>query len=111
MDSSALWILFLGVRAVAAFRINRPISISVLYSPHPISGWAVNKFRRILVVAVLALCGCGLPYIQIRERLSPLQGQPLSAATAKLGAPTEETVIFGKKVRVEEAARRRRRRR
>ena len=60
----------------------------------------MGKFHRILVVAiaVLVLCGCGLPFIQIREKLVPLQGQPLSAATAKLGQPMEETAIFGKKV-------------
>lgn len=51
-----------------------------------------------IAAAALVLSGCGLPYIQIREKLSPLQGQPLSAAVAKLGAPTEEKVIFGKKV-------------
>jgi hypothetical protein len=59
----------------------------------------MGKFPKIAVLAAtLALCGCGLPFIQIREKLSPLQGQPLSAAIAKLGQPMEETVIFGKKV-------------
>jgi hypothetical protein len=61
----------------------------------------VRKFPKIAVVAVaLALCGCGLPFIQIREKLSPLQGQPLSAATAKLGQPMEQVEMFGKKVYV-----------
>ncbi|GEM_PF-1738110 len=46
----------------------------------------------------LALFGCGLPFSQIRAQLSPLQGQPLSAATAKLGQPTEERTQFGKRV-------------
>jgi hypothetical protein len=46
----------------------------------------------------LLLAGCGLPFSQIRTQLSPLQGQPLSAATAKLGQPTEERTQFGKRV-------------
>ncbi len=61
----------------------------------------MEKLQRIVFGAgMLALCGCGLPYVQIRQPLSPLQGQPLSAATAKLGAPDEDTVIFGRKVYV-----------
>lgn len=54
----------------------------------------------VIVIAALMLCGCGLPFIQIREKLSPLQGRPLSAATAKLGQPMEQVEMFGKKVYV-----------
>jgi hypothetical protein len=46
----------------------------------------------------LLLASCGLPFSQIRTQLSPLQGQPLSAATARLGQPTEERTQFGKRV-------------
>lgn len=59
----------------------------------------MGKFRKIAIAAIaLALSGCGLPFIQIREKLTPLQGKPLSAATAKLGQPMEQVEIFGKKV-------------
>jgi hypothetical protein len=50
------------------------------------------------LAAALVLAGCGLPYLQIRQQLSPLQGQPLSAAVAKLGNPDGESQMFGKRV-------------
>ena len=49
-------------------------------------------------VVALALAGCGLPYLQIRQQLAPLQGQPLAAAAAKLGNPDGESEMFGKRV-------------
>lgn len=61
----------------------------------------MRTFFKIAVVTgalMLGGCGGGLPYLQIREQLSPLEGQPLGAATAKLGAPTEEKTISGQKV-------------
>ena len=59
----------------------------------------MNGFRRIVLTAAsLALASCGLPYSQIRTQLSPFEGKPLSAATAKLGQPTEERTQFGKRV-------------
>jgi hypothetical protein len=61
----------------------------------------VRTFPKItFVIAALMLCGCGLPFIQIRDKLSVLHGQPLSAATAKLGQPMEQVMISGKKVYV-----------
>ena len=58
---------------------------------------AVRYITMSLALALM-LAGCGLPFSQIRTQLSPLQGQPLSAATAKLGQPTEEPTQFGKRV-------------
>lgn len=56
----------------------------------------LHKIARLAVA--LALGGCALPYLQIRQQLSSLQGQPLSAAIAKLGNPDGETQMFGKRV-------------
>ena len=50
------------------------------------------------LAAAIALAGCGLPYLQIRQQLSPLQGQPLSAAIARLGNPDGEIQMFGKRI-------------
>ncbi len=59
----------------------------------------MGMFRHIaLMAALFTLGGCGLPYLQIRQQLSPLQGQPLSAAVAKLGNPDGEIQMFGKRV-------------
>ena len=59
----------------------------------------MGNFRKTALLAVaLTLGGCGLPYLQIRQQLSSLQGQPLSAAVAKLGNPDGETQMFGKRV-------------
>jgi hypothetical protein len=56
-------------------------------------------FKTAIVISALTLGGCGgLPYLQVRQQLSPLEGQPLSAATAKLGKPDEERTISGQKV-------------
>jgi hypothetical protein len=56
-------------------------------------------FKTAIVISALTLGGCGgLPYLQIRGQLSSLEGQPLSAATTKLGAPTEEKTLSGRKV-------------
>jgi len=83
------------------FALTGRFRFLVLYSLNRISGRALEKFHRIIIVAAaLALTGCGLPFMQIRDKLSALHGQPLSAATAKLGQPMEQTEIFGKKVYV-----------
>jgi hypothetical protein len=60
----------------------------------------MRRLHTITIGSALALllAGCGLPFSQIRTQLSPLQGQPLSAAVAKLGQPTAERTQFGKRV-------------
>jgi hypothetical protein len=62
------------------------------------SGMKAVRYITIGSALAFLLAGCGLPFSQIRTQLSPLQGQPLSAATAKLGQPTEERTQFGKRV-------------
>jgi hypothetical protein len=48
------------------------------------------------VLATLALAAC--PFGTIKEGMNNLQGQPISAAIAKLGIPNDEREIAGQKV-------------
>jgi hypothetical protein len=47
----------------------------------------------VVVCAIVAACAA-----QIEKGMNSLQGQPLSAAIAKLGVPSEEQTIAGQKV-------------
>ena len=59
----------------------------------------MERIRTLVFAAILPLAGgCALSFTHIRTELAPLQGQPLSAAAAKLGQPTEEKTEFGKRV-------------
>jgi hypothetical protein len=51
-----------------------------------------------VLLAAIALPGCAGSMIE--EGMTKMVGQPLSAAVAKLGLPTEERVIAGQKVYV-----------
>ena len=53
---------------------------------------------RFASVAVLCIVVAACAYMQINEELTSLKGQPLSAAIAKLGAPSEERIIAEQKV-------------
>jgi hypothetical protein len=59
----------------------------------------MRGMRHIVIVISLAAAGCGgLPYSQLRAQLSPLEGQPLAAATARLGPPSDEKTEFGRRI-------------
>lgn len=60
------------------------------------------NFQRIAVLLVtgFAAAACALPYLQLREKVASLEGQPLSVAVAKLGPPTVSRVESGKTVNV-----------
>jgi len=53
-------------------------------------------YRIAAFVALVTLVACAGQ--KIKEGMTALQGQPLSAAIAKLGVPTEERVIAEQKV-------------
>jgi hypothetical protein len=54
--------------------------------------------HRIATVAVACIVASACSTPAIKEGMTQLQGQPLSAAIAKLGVPTEERMIAGQKV-------------
>jgi hypothetical protein len=58
-----------------------------------------EKMREIakLMIAALTLSGCAHKSL-IREKTDEFVGHPLSAVTAKLGAPTEESEVGGAKI-------------
>ena len=53
---------------------------------------------RAILVALLAVSLAACAGDTIREGMNSLQGQPLSAAIAKLGMPNDERTIAGQKV-------------
>jgi hypothetical protein len=57
--------------------------------------------RDLVILATLVLAGCGgLPNIAVptvKER-NNFKGQPLSAVTARLGYPTDQSTVDGQKV-------------
>lgn len=48
----------------------------------------------------MAAAACALPYLQLRGQVSSLEGQPLSAAVARLGPPSVERVEGGRTIKV-----------
>jgi hypothetical protein len=54
--------------------------------------------RNLTVAALAALVLAACSFDTIREGMSNLQGQPISAAISKLGIPNDERVIAGQKV-------------
>lgn len=52
------------------------------------------------VAAAVAVAGCALPYLQLREQVSSLEGQPLSVAVARLGPPSVERIESGRTIKV-----------
>lgn len=52
------------------------------------------------IAAGAAVAACTLPYLQLREHVSPLEGQPLSVVTAKLGPPTTSLIEAGRTINV-----------
>ncbi|SRR5258708_4298443 len=50
----------------------------------------------IIVAACLFVAACSMN--EIKKGMTALEGQPISAAIAKLGLPTDERIIAGQKV-------------
>lgn len=61
----------------------------------------MEKIKRIAVLTLLSalpLAGCA--FNTIKEKMNPMVGQPISVVTAKLGFPSDQRTIAGKKVYV-----------
>jgi hypothetical protein len=57
----------------------------------------VGNVYRFASVAASCIAVAACAYMQINDELTPLKGQPVSAAIAKLGPPTEERTVAGQK--------------
>lgn len=53
--------------------------------------------KRLAIVAVLALAGCADSHATIRHELPKYFGRPITDLQAKLGMPTSEETIMGRK--------------
>ena len=58
----------------------------------------MGSMYRFASVAVSCIAVAACAYMPINEELTSLKGQPLSAAIAKLGPPSEERIIAEQKV-------------
>jgi hypothetical protein len=83
-----------GVRSIAVscfFRPQSPANIKAVRRPIPTR---MHRFAAVAAMGIFVASCAGT----IKEGMTRLQGQPLSAVIAKIGVPNDERMVAGKKV-------------